>query len=76
MKSIHIRNIDPVVLQKLKMLANLHRRSLQGELLVILEEAARRAPSHDTVQPLELITVHTGNTDPWTRDALYGDDGR
>ena len=76
MKSIHIRNIDPEVLTALKRLARSHHRSLQGELRAILEREARLAPDEATEQPLQLHTVNTDNTGTWSRDEIYGDDGR
>jgi plasmid stability protein len=44
MKSIHIRNVDSQDIESLKRLAARHNRSLQGELLVILRNAALKAP--------------------------------
>lgn len=75
MKSIHIRDIDPEVLASLKRLARRHHRSLQGELRAILEREARLAPG-ETTGPLQLHTVSTGNTGTWSRDEIYGDQGR
>lgn len=76
MKSINIRNIDPEVLTAIKRLARSHHRSLQSELRAILEREARLAPNEATEQPLQLHTVRTGNTGTWTRDEIYGDEGR
>jgi plasmid stability protein len=73
MKSIHIRNIDPEVLQRLKERAELHHRSMQGEVKAILEEAVRRMPEASREEPLDLITVSTGNTETWKRDDYYDD---
>lgn len=75
MKSVHIRDVDPSTLDALKRLASAHRRSLQGELLTILERAARAAPPVDA--PLDWITVDTGRDgSTWSRDELYDDQGR
>ncbi|MCF7929363.1 MAG: Arc family DNA-binding protein [Spirochaetales bacterium] len=71
MKSIHIRNIDPQVLQRLKRRAELHHRSMQGELKAILEEAVRKMPDASREEGLDLITVSTGKTEAWRRDEYY-----
>lgn len=72
MKSIHIRNVPPATLDALKRLAESHHRSLQGELLSILERAARFAPS-EGVDRLELNFVNTGTSEPLGRDEIYED---
>ncbi len=76
MKSIHIRDLDEGVLQRLRKRAKHHHRSLQGELRAILEDAARYAPDDEAVEDLVLITVDTGNSRTWSREEIYGDDGR
>ena len=76
MSSVHIRNVAPETLHALKRLARSHHRSLQGELHAILERAARMAPPDDDVRTLDLVTVRTGNTIPWSRDEIYGSAGR
>ena len=76
MKSIHIRLVHPDTLAALKRLARRHHRSLQGELLTILDQAARQAPPEHEEDELSLITVETGATSTWPRDELYDDQGR
>lgn len=77
MKSIHIRDVEPGTLAALKRLAKSHRRSLQGELQVILERAARAAPAEPTTELPDWITVETGRRSPtWARSEIYGDRGR
>ena len=76
MKSIHIRNVPPRTLEALKRLAQSHRRSLQGELHVILERAARQAPPEEAAAKLDLVTVRTGGVGTWNRSEIYGDNGR
>ena len=76
MKAIHIRNVPPQTLRALKRLAQTHRRSLQGELHCILEQAARLAPEVDEPDELELVTVETQNQSSWSRDEVYDDRGR
>jgi plasmid stability protein len=73
MKSIHIRNIDPQALQRLKKLAELHHRSMQGELKAIIEDAVRRVPDASQDEDLDLITVSTGNVEKWSREDYYED---
>lgn len=76
MKSLHIRDIDETVLERLRVLEQLHHRSVQGEVRAILEEAAERAPDAEAYRPLDLVTVATGRDDSWSRKDLYGDDAR
>ena len=76
MKSIHIRQVHPDTLAALKRLARSHRRSLQGELLTILDQAARRAAPESEDDEPAFITVATGGSSTWPRDEVYGDRGR
>ncbi len=76
MHSILIRNVSPATLRALKQLARSHHRSLQGELHAILERAVRQAPASDGPKSLELITVKTKGSSSWSREEIYGDDGR
>jgi plasmid stability protein len=82
MKSLHIRNLDEKVLTGLKRRAVRHRRSLQKEIEVLLEDAARMSPPEDSIDDepeLKLHTVSTGkkiSQNTWSRDEIYGDDGR
>ena len=72
MKSIHIRNVPPEILAALKRRAASHRRSLQGELLAILDRAAKLAPP-ETLEDLDLHFVETGVSQSITRDDIYED---
>ena len=76
MKSLHVRGIDKSVLDRLRRLAQLHHRSLQGELRAILEQAALRVPETEPGEDLELITVAAGSPTNWSRDEIYSDDAR
>lgn len=76
MKSILIRNLQPDTLAALKRLASSHRRSLQGELLTILDKAARQAPPEGEDDEPSWITVETDRSSTWPRDEIYGDEGR
>ena len=71
MKSLHIRDIDPDVLNRLKILARFHHRSMQGEVRAILSEAARRAPEYDPGEDLDIITVSSGINSTWRREDIY-----
>lgn len=73
MKSIHIRDIDPEVLQRLKKLSEMHHRSMQGELKTIINEAVRKVPAEEPAADLDLVTVSTENERPWKREDYYSD---
>lgn len=76
MNAVHITRIPPETVSALKRLARSHHRSLQGELRVILERAARMAPAEGDAGVLQLKTVRTGYTGSWRREEIYGADGR
>ena len=79
MKSLHIRDVDEIVVKRLRILAQLHHRSVQGEIRAILEEATQRAPADMPVEirPLDIETVSTGTSGAaWNRQDIYGDDAR
>lgn len=76
MKSILIRELDPKTLSALKRLAAYHNRSLQGELHAIIEKAASKAPDESMDEELDLFTVKTNKSGTWSREEIYGDDGR
>ncbi|MDY7027234.1 MAG: Arc family DNA-binding protein [Spirochaetota bacterium] len=73
MKSIHIRDIDPQMLQRLKRLAEMHHRSMQGELKTIIAEAVRKIPTAGPDEEFDLITVSSGNKQAWKREDYYDD---
>lgn len=73
MKSIHIRDIDPQMLQRLKRLAEMHHRSMQGELKTIIDEAVRKIPATGPDEEFDLITVSSGNKQAWKREDYYDD---
>jgi hypothetical protein len=76
MKAIHIRDVEPATLDALKRLARSHRRSLQGELHAILDQAVRLAPREQEDGILHLVTVKTGGTSRWSREDIYEHQGR
>lgn len=71
MKSIHIRDVDPEVIRKLARLAELHHRSMQGELRAILADAAKLLPEDGISTDLDLVTVAAGGKQAWDRDGIY-----
>ena len=78
MKALHVRNVPEETLRGLKRRAARHRRSLQQELQVVLEQAARMLPEEEPAgSRLSLEIVHSGvREDRWNREGMYGDDGR
>lgn len=76
MKALHIRNVDELVLERLRARAAAHHRSLQGELRAILEEASMLAPDAGPDSELDLVTVPGVGTGSWSRDEIYDDDAR
>lgn len=76
MKSIHIRDVDPLVIMNLQKRAKMHHRSMQGELRAILQEAADRVPEVEECDPEQLITVNTGSQGTWRREDMYSDQAR
>ena len=55
--------------------ARRHRRSLEQELRAIVE-MAENDPGPATVPPIRLTTVRTGGSSTWSREEIYGDEGR
>ena len=76
MNAVHITQIPPETIGALKRLARSHHRSLQGELRAILERAARMAPPEGAAPEFKLVTVRTGRAGSWSREEIYGADGR
>jgi len=79
MGAIHIRDVDDAVISRLKERARAHNRSLQGEMREILREAAFGTPavgSGPARRSLRLKVVKVGADAHYSRDEIYGDDGR
>jgi antitoxin (DNA-binding transcriptional repressor) of toxin-antitoxin stability system len=55
--------------------ARRHGRSLQQELRAILE-TAENGPGPTLLPPIRLATVRTAGSSTWSRDEIYGDEGR
>lgn len=80
MKSLHIRQLDEETVEGLKRRARRHHRSLQKEVEALLKDAARMMSPRDiqtesVLSGLHTVTTGNQNTD-WSREAIYGDDGR
>lgn len=76
MPAIHVRNLPAETIRALARRAEAHHRSVQGEIRAILAEAARAAPPEPGYAPIRLRHVETGGDQLWTREEIYGDEGR
>jgi len=76
MSSVHIRDVSPATLARLKRLAGQHERSLQGELRSILNQAAMMVADEGGGSDWSLHVVRSGNSQPPGRDEIYGEQGR
>ncbi len=77
MVAFNVRNVPGPVAAALRERARRHGRSLQQELLDILESAAAEpVPSAESLPPLQLTTVNVGGAQTWSREDIYEDDGR
>jgi antitoxin (DNA-binding transcriptional repressor) of toxin-antitoxin stability system len=63
------------LLRILRERARRHGRSLEQELRTILEVAAQD-PEPARLPPIRLATVHTAGGSTWSREEIYGDEGR
>ena len=76
MPAVHVRDVPPEVLTALKRRARRHHRSLQGELRELLASVAREERRDEPVPPLALRLSSAAPTTSWSREEIYGDDGR
>ncbi len=76
MPAIHIRDVPDEVLEALKDRARRRERSLQGELRHILSSVARSEPPRQQLPPLKLHLSDASPGATWSREEIYGDDGR
>lgn len=76
MAAIHIRDVPREIVDTLKQRAARHHRSLQGELRSILEEVAHQEPRSRKLPPLKLELATGPANANWSREEIYGDDGR
>ena len=72
MESLHIRDVPEVVIERLKLRAKRHHRSLQGELRAPVTEAAGHVEMSDPVE-FTLQTVKTPGVQNWSREGIYED---
>lgn len=56
--------------------AERHGHSVQQEVRQILADAAEEPAPKRELEPLRLHTVSVGGTSTWSREEIYGDDGR
>jgi hypothetical protein len=71
-ESAHDGDDDARLIAVLRTRARKHGLTLEEELRMIADMAASQPP----LLPIQLHFVRTGNTEPITREDIYGDDGR
>ncbi len=76
MPAVHVRNVPPEVLAALKRRARRHHRSLEGELRELLSAVVREERLTEPAPPLELKLSTASPASSWSREEIYGDDGR
>jgi plasmid stability protein len=76
MPAVQIRDLSPEVIAALKRRAVRHKRSLEGELRHILAWLADEEPPPPPLRPLELKLSSASSEIGWSRNEIYGDDGR
>ena len=77
MVAFNVRNVPGPVAAALRERARRHGRSLQQELLDILESAAAEpAPEPAPLPPLHLTTVRGSGQSAWSRQDIYDDQSR
>ncbi len=76
MKALHIRDVDELVISRIARLARHHKRSMQAELRVILEEAAARAQALEADPGDDLVLVAADPGPGYGREEIYGDESR
>jgi plasmid stability protein len=76
MPAVQIRDVPPEIIAALKRRAARHERSLEGELRHILAAIAREEPPSSPLPPLQLKLSKVAPATSWSREEIYGDDGR
>lgn len=65
-----------MVIRRIGKLAQMHKRSMQAELRMILEEASRKAEAAEADGGDGLVIVSVPTTGNYGRQEIYGDDAR
>jgi plasmid stability protein len=76
MPALHIRNVPEAIMAALRERAAAHDRSMQQELLAILEDATAEPLLGRAPPPIRLVTVKTPGRSTWRREETYGGEGR
>jgi plasmid stability protein len=76
MPAIHIRDVPEATISALRERAKRHGHSMQQELREILASAAAQPSLGEAREPIQLVTVNNPATTTWTREEIYGDEGR
>lgn len=76
MRAVQVHDVPDEVVEALERRAASHQRSLEGELLVILVEAAAARTAVTELPPLRLHMATGPTQGDWRREDIYGDDGR
>jgi plasmid stability protein len=77
MVAFNVRDVPGPIAAALRERARRHGRSLQQELLSILESAAAEPVSNSgALPPLQLTTVNSDGSSTWSREDIYGSEGR
>ncbi|MPY76898.1 MAG: Arc family DNA-binding protein [Actinophytocola sp.] len=75
MPAIHVRNVPESTLSALRERAERHGRSMQQEVLEILENAAAEPVPAQAPAPIQLVTTTTSVKATWRREDIYDDEG-
>lgn len=76
MSALHVRDVPDETIAALRERAAAHGRSMQQEIREILQAAADEPVARHALEPIDLVTVTTGEQGTWTREEMYGDEGR
>ncbi|MGH3504744.1 MAG: FitA-like ribbon-helix-helix domain-containing protein [Nocardioidaceae bacterium] len=76
MPAIHIRSVPESTVSALRERAAAHGRSMQQEVLEILQTVAAEPVPRQAPPPIQLVTAHTCGETTWRREEIYGDQGR
>ena len=76
MPALHVRNVPEPLVAALRERAERNGRSVQQEILRILEAAAAQPIEGESRTPIRLVTVKTSGKSSWRREDIYGDEGR